>query len=122
MRTRDSLAAGRLLKQRGQKPVQTETADKGWLGFGLELANAGLSAEEEQQLEPRARASLAAGRVLRARQANATKKNVLGTLDEPTEDQGQAGWLTFGLELAGAGREWQTIRHPIYSVEGMRLI
>jgi hypothetical protein len=46
----------------------------GRLTFGLELADVGLDAEEEQMLDEQSRKSLAAARVMRAKQANIAKR------------------------------------------------
>ena len=74
--------------QHAQQPVGGKVGKQSsWLAFGLELANAGLSADEEKQLGQRSRASLAAGRVMRARQANAAKK----------EEPKASSWLDFGM-------------------------
>ena len=81
-----------------------------WLAFGLELARAGLTPEEEEALGEQTRASLAAARVLLSR----SKAPGLGLDAGLGSTEGEAGlgtqsacgerstspWLTFGLELA----------------------
>ncbi|KAL1500428.1 hypothetical protein AB1Y20_013085 [Prymnesium parvum] len=61
-----------------------------WLGFGLELAALGLSADEEAALDAQARAALQSARVVKAR-------------GEPPESMVKSAWVGFGLELAALG-------------------
>ena len=94
-----------MLQGRSAKsPKEEKTKEKGWLGFGLEMVDAGLSVDEEKQLEPRVRASLAAGRVVRARQANAARKAAA-----PAEEKA-TGWLDFGIGTLPISRTRDSIR------------
>ena len=62
-----------------------------WAVLGMELAAAGLDAEEEAELDEQSRAMLESGRT-------ALRESV-------TQRRRQASWLEFGLELAGVGLE-----------------
>ena len=69
------------------------------------MADAGLDAEEETLLDDNSRQSLAAARVVKARQSNLPKL------------QGAGPWLGFGMELADADRAAPLAFEPPRRVE-----
>ncbi|KAL1498994.1 hypothetical protein AB1Y20_013513 [Prymnesium parvum] len=86
--TRQSLAAGRALLARGERPA---AVDAGWLGLGAFLLDAGLDAEQEAALDGQARAALGASRVIRGKRGGGARAAEA------------SAWYGLGLELLDAG-------------------
>ena len=90
-------------KRSFERASSSEEEQLAWLGFGLELCAAGLSAEEEAQLDEQSRAALVSARQVRE------------FSDVDAETGVDAGdkfmWLGFGLELNEAGLSTQDEAH-----------
>ena len=122
VQSRAALASARQVQQFEATAAAEQPSDFQWIGFGLELADAGLSVEEEAELDVQSQAALMSARVLRARVASPDRRRIAGAHDFGLgalgATEGAAEEMEAPLDAPPGGRpQAKRVRPPVTLME-----
>ena len=122
VQSRAALASARQVQHFEATAAAEQPSDFQWIGFGLELADAGLSVEEEAELDVQSQAALMSARVLRARVASPDRRRIAGAHDFGLgalgATEGAAEEMEAPLDAPPGGRpQAKRVRPPVTLME-----